>query len=99
VAALEGHHGEPVGVEEVRRAQVRVTVGVVRVDTGGVHAGEDTGRFRLLLVQLDVRFDVGEAALHGGDHEVLHTEANLGVRGVEIPGHGSAPCACVRCTL
>src|SRR5439155_23983143 len=83
--AGEGEIRVALGVEEVGRAQVRVALGLARVDAGGgdLHLDARIGGVR--LVDDDGPFHVGEAAFDRRDHQVLDGELDVRVHGVDLP--------------
>ena len=73
-------------VEEVVRAKVLVTLLGAGVDAGDVDSRRDHRPRRVLLVDRKAAGEALEAALHGGDHQVLHGELGGRVARVDGPG-------------
>src|SRR4051794_31542475 len=86
VGGLERNVRVALGIEEVRRLQMRCQVLVLYLDRADRNrAGE--------LAVLELRVDLFEAAAEGG-HEVLDAEVGAGVNGGEVPGAGEALLSC-----
>src|SRR5918993_1564485 len=85
--AAERHLRVVLDVEEVRAAEVAVTVGGAAGDGRGRNGdvGDGVGE---VLGDDDGAGDVRERAADLGDHEVASDETDLGVRGVDGPGAG-----------
>src|SRR5688572_765478 len=83
--ASERDGGVLVDLEEIRRAQVGVTLLLARVDARRGDLGFDRRAREIRLVERDRAAHVGEAPADGGDHEVLHREADLGVCRIDVP--------------
>src|SRR5665647_515480 len=99
--AREGDFGEVLRVEEIGAAEVGIALFGARIDARRLDGGPDRGARRITARDDDLALDVGEAALHRRDHEVLHGELDERVRGIDLPrgagggclggGHGNAP--------
>src|SRR5207245_2210612 len=85
--ALERDVGVLLGVEEVRRTEVAVALGVVRVDGPDVDGDLEVGLLRRGRVQLQPAAHATEPAADGAHHHVLHREVDLRVRGIDVPEH------------
>src|SRR3954469_21270427 len=68
----------PLDVQEVRRPQVFVPHRVARVDGGRPDDGLHPGLGHVVRGDLDRRREVGEAAVHAGDAQVLGDRAHAG---------------------
>jgi hypothetical protein len=76
------------GVEELRRPQVRVALGVAGVDARDRGPAGDLRVRGVLLVGIESPPELAEVAPNGGDHHVLDLEGGARVRGVGVPGAG-----------
>ncbi|MNL69571.1 hypothetical protein D3C87_1944480 [compost metagenome] len=61
------------------------------VDAGDLDLAGDDGLGHVVGVELEGAGVGLELAAHGGDHHVLHREADVGVRVVDLPGHRLLP--------
>src|SRR5689334_5961060 len=84
--ARERHRRKALDVEEVWRAEVPVALLGARVDARGRDLDLDLRLLRLRLVMRNRPLHIPEAALHGGNHQMLHGELDERVSRVDAPG-------------
>src|SRR5579885_301318 len=99
--ALESNGWILLNGEEIRRAQVVVTIWLACINTGSVGLGLNPGVLRVLWIDLQLATKDFEVASDGADHHVFDRKSNLRMYRINIPGHSVcfSPSLCVTVLL
>src|SRR5205085_239691 len=85
--ALEGDRRVLVDLQEVRAAQIAVTLLVVGLDARGLDVNRHRGGCRVVWIDLTAGRDFAEVTADGHHPEVLDREFDLKMVGIDLPGH------------
>ena len=84
-------------IEEVCALQVRVALGISRVDRGCVNRSRHPRIGEIAFVQIQYARDAGELSLYVRNHHVSHLELGDRMNRVEVPGGSGGLRWCSRC--